>query len=131
MVSSNLWPGVSLVMGIIMIWIGILLILVSMPLAKGNVQASKYNYRPIQLYKISDEEKDRLGKPTAIASMAVAMLFVLAGLASIAIGATGNAGPVVMDLFLGTIVLAILALLGILFVSLYFVNRARKKSTVK
>lgn len=131
MVTTDLWLGESLVLGIVMIGVGLLLILVSVPLAKGRVRAHQYNYRPVQLYKLSDEEKDRLGKPTAKATIAVALLYVLAGLASIAIGATGNAGPVVLYLFMGTIILSILAFLAIVIVSLHSVKRAREKSAAK
>ena len=131
MASANIWFGASLIFGIIMIWIGTLLMLTCIPLARGDVRASQYSYRPIQLYRLTDEERDRLGKPTAIASMAVAALFILSGLASIALGVTVNVGPAIMYMFLGTAVLAVLALLGILLVSLYFVGRAREKSAMK
>lgn len=86
MVTSVLWLGESLVLGIVMIGVGLLLILVSMPLAKGLVRAHQYNYRPWQPIKLTDEEKDRLGRPTAKATIAVAFLYVLAGLTSIAMG---------------------------------------------
>jgi len=131
MVASDLWTGESLVLGIIMIGVGLLLILVSVPLAKGWVRAHQYNYRPIQLYKLSDEEKDRLGKPMAKATIAIAMIFVLAGLASIALGVTGNAGPVVIYLFGGTIVLSMLALLAVMIFALRSAKRAREKDAVK
>jgi ABC-type antimicrobial peptide transport system permease subunit len=131
MVSSDLWLGESLILGIIMIGLGLLLTLVSVPLAKGHAQASKYNYRPVQLYKLTDEERDRLGKPTAKAVIAVAMLYVLAGLASIVLGVTGNAGPVIMDVFIGTIVLSILAFLAIMIISMYSVKLARENAAIK
>jgi hypothetical protein len=124
--SSGMWPGGSLALGIVVFLIGVLLILVSMPLAKGNVQASRYNYRPIQQYKLSNEERDRMGKPTALASMVVALLFILAGLASVAPGITGNACPSIMYLFLGTIIVSAVGLPAIIFVSLLLVKRAQE-----
>jgi hypothetical protein len=130
--SSSLWTGASLALGIIMIFfIGLLLTLLSIPLAKGTMRAHEYNYRSVQLFKLSNEEKDRLGKPTAIAAIGIAMLYVLGGLASVALGTTGNAGPIVLYLFMGTIILSILGLLAITIVSPLLAYRARKKSAVK
>lgn len=127
MVSTGLWTGESLVLGIVMIGVGLLLILVSMPLAKGQVRAHQYNYRPWQPIKLSDEEKDRLGRPTAKATIAVALLYALAGLASVAIGLTGHAGPGIMYLFIGSSVFLMLAFAAIAIVMVYTVKRWRKQ----
>lgn len=131
MVSTGLWTGASLAYGIIMIYIGLLITLPSLPLAQGIVKSSKYNWRPVRLGRMTDEERDRMGKPTAKAAIVVGLLYALAGLASIAIGVTGHAGPGVLYLFIGSSILMTLAFAAIAIWMVYTVKRRRRQGEAK
>ena len=129
MVTSGIWTGESLALGIIMIFIGLVIILSSLPLAQGRVKPSKYNWMPVRLYTIyrmTGEEKDRIGKPTAKAAIVVGTLYALAGLALVAIGLTGNAGPEIIYLFLGASALMALAFAAIAIAMVHTVKRWRE-----
>jgi ABC-type transport system involved in multi-copper enzyme maturation permease subunit len=132
--STGLWTGESLALGILMIFIGLMITLPGLPLALGTVKSSTYNWRPIHLYKLykmSEEEKDRTGKPAARVAIVVGLLYALAGLASVAIGATGNAGPGVQYLFLGSSAFLALAFAAIAIVIISTVKRWRMQGETK
>ncbi len=42
------WFLMGIVLGIVLIWFGFLLAIVSLPLAKGEVRSRDYNYRPFR-----------------------------------------------------------------------------------
>jgi hypothetical protein len=124
--------GESLVFGIIMIFIGLLITLPSLPMAMGRMRASRYNWLPIRLpYRMTDEEKDQMGKPTAKAAIVVGLPYGLAGLAIVAIGLTGNASPSVMYLFIGASALMALAFVAIAIWMVYAVKRWRVQGETK
>jgi ABC-type transport system involved in multi-copper enzyme maturation permease subunit len=134
MVSTGLWTGGSIAFGIIMIFVGLMITLSSLPLAQGTVKSSKYNWRPVHLnglYKMTDEEQDRMAKPTARAAIVVGLLYALAGLASVTIGLNGHAGPGIMYLFLGSSVFLALAFAAISIWMVCTVKRWRKQGEAK
>ena len=68
--QAQSWLVLGLVLGILMIWFGIFLALVSLPLAKGEVSARDYNYRPFRpffqkLFGITDEMENAAGRQGA------------------------------------------------------------------
>lgn len=84
--------ALGIVMGIIMIWFGIVLILASLPLAKGEANARGYNYRPWQpkfVKSLSDEQVNEIGKRQARYAIWAGLLMMASGFVSIVFAAVG------------------------------------------
>jgi len=94
-----------------MIFLGLAIIPIGVKLARGRTKTHKYNHWPIQMYKPTNndgDERNRPGKPVAIAAMMVSLLYIMAGLASIMIGPASYAGRAVMFLFFAAIIVTTL-----------------------
>ncbi len=128
MVSSSAWIGGGLILGILMIWLGLVLVLVSLPLARGKVRAHEYSYRPIQIFKFTNEEKDRLGPASGKAGIVAGVLFILAGFGSFALAVTGN-GQYSLMLLNGMTLLMLLGIIVVFYLSIRWVRKVRKEGS--
>jgi purine-cytosine permease-like protein len=109
---SGAWLGASLVIGILMAWFGILIIIISLPLARGEVRGRDYNYRPWKPFVVSADLSDRINRQGAKLAIACSVLFIIGGLLVIALRRMG-AGEWTLYAFLLFIVLWLVLLAGV------------------
>jgi uncharacterized membrane protein HdeD (DUF308 family) len=98
--QAQSWLVMGLVLGIILIWAGILLALFSMPLAKGQVRARDYNYRPLRplfrkWFGMTDDVNDEAGRQGAKLTVAYSIFMVIPGVCSIFIGLASLGNPLI------------------------------------
>lgn len=83
----------GLVLGIVILWLGIIVILVSYPLTKGTIDPRKYNYRPWQpkfVKELTDAKAKELGKRDGKLGVNLGILMILIGIASFILGLAGQ-----------------------------------------
>ncbi len=105
----------GLIIGIVMIWVGIILVLASLPLARGEANARTYNYRPWQpkfVKKLSDEEANMIGKKFAKYAIYAGFLMMLLGVVSIVLGTSGHEDIILLLLNLSVVLLLISILIS-------------------
>lgn len=119
--AVNSWLILGITYGILFTWIGFLVAILSLPMARGEVHSREYNYRPWQpgfIRSMPDEELDRLNQKGAKWVLAYALFLVVLGICSFISGATSIMNPMVLAIIL-TIVTVIMILSGLVYLFLY------------
>jgi hypothetical protein len=107
--------ALGLIFGILLTWFGIITILVSYPLTKGDIDPRKYNYRPWQpkfIKELTDDQAKKIGKRDGKYGVGFGISLVFIGMASFILGATGKGFDILTILWIfliGSIVLIIYA----------------------
>lgn len=112
--------ALGIVLGIIMIWVGVIIALASRPLANGEANPRNYNYRPWQpkfVKRLSDEQVDMIGKKFARYAIWCGLLMIVLGIISLSLGIIGYGS---YALYLFAIPIAILFILIIYSYTLTF-----------
>ncbi len=121
------WFLMGIVLGIVLIWFGFLLAIVSLPLAKGEVRSRDYNYRPFRkigqrLFGITADIEDRVNRKAAKWMIAYAIFMVAMGFCSIIFGVMSIGNPLILYL----LVIIVVIILIIVF-SAYAITLARRE----
>jgi ABC-type antimicrobial peptide transport system permease subunit len=119
--------ALGLVLGIVFIWFGIILMLVSRPLARGEVHSRGYNYRPWQpkfVKKLTDDEADAVNKIFAKWAIACGGLMVLVGIAAMALGIQGQGQYIYLVISLPIVALIALIIIAYAYVYRFVKNKA-------
>jgi len=85
--------ALGIVLGIIMIWVGVIIALASRPLANGEAKPRSYNYRPWQpkfVKRLSDEQVGMIGKKFARYAILCGILMIILGTISLILGVIGH-----------------------------------------
>lgn len=112
--TGNEWLALGLVFGVLFTWLGILIALFSLPMARGEVHSCEYNYRPWQpkfVKAMSDEELDRVNQKGAKWMLVFSMFMVVLGLCAIIFGVMSIMNPIILAL-LAIIVLTTIIIAG-------------------
>lgn len=91
--SPDLLFAVCLIIGIVMVFLGALFIALCVPLASGRVRSRDYNYRPLNLTKITLDERDMADRKASKWVIVWAVFIIAMGLGAIWVGLTKNSGP--------------------------------------
>jgi hypothetical protein len=91
--QSSAQLALGLIFGILFLWFGALVIMVSYPLTTGNIDPRKYNYRPWQpkwVKGLTDDQANKIGKRGGKWGVGLGITMVFIGLASLILAATGQ-----------------------------------------
>lgn len=126
--QSSVWLASGLVIGIILIWIGILVALISLPMAKGEVHSREYNYRPFQskyIKSLPDEELDKINRKWAKWVIVWAIIMIAMGIIAMIFGIVNGIG-----LYLPLIMLVPVILIAIMAIASYIYLLMHKKGKI-
>ena len=82
----------GIILGLVMAWVGIIVVLASRPMAKGEVRSREYNYRPWQpkfVKAITDEEADEINVRFAGYAVNSGILLSICGVLGLLLGIVG------------------------------------------
>lgn len=131
--SPDLLFGVCLIIGIVMVFLGILFIALCVPLASGRIRSRDYNYRPWGLAKITLDERDMADRKASKWVIVWAVFVIAMGLGAIRVGLTKNSGPFTLstDLMLLAFYIIPIVLLLLITIGAYvyiFITRRKQHS---
>ncbi|MDD1770853.1 MAG: hypothetical protein LUO79_07190 [Methanomassiliicoccales archaeon] len=121
--SASLAFGI--VIGIVMIWVGVIVGIASRAVIKGEL-TSKDNYRPFQpkfVKKLTEQEADAINRRFSVYLLSWALSMILAGIASIFLGALNLGDYVLFVLLIAQ--LPVIALIPIAYYAAYKVAKAK------
>jgi len=123
-----MWLVTGIIFGILLIWFGFVIALVSLPLATGQVRSRDYNYRPFRkygerLFGITADIEDKVNRKAAKWMIAYAVFMAAMGVCSIAFGVMLIGNPVIP--YLMAIIVVIIFTIGAFAYALVVARRAR------
>ena len=122
------WLAMGLIFGVLMTWFGILIAMICLPIARGEVKASEINYRPWAPKFVkaqSVEEADHINRQGAKWMLAYAAFMVILGFCAIALGIISIANPAI--LYLLAIIIITTIILGIYVYTFVYVRHKQHK----
>jgi uncharacterized membrane protein HdeD (DUF308 family) len=122
------WFLMGIVLGIVLIWFGFLLAIVSLPLAKGEVRSRDYNYRPFRkigqrLFGITADIEDKVNRKAAKWMIAYAVFMAFMGVCSIIFGVMSIGNPLIP--YLLALIVVIILMIGAYAYALALARRER------